>query len=624
MTNSYPSRVSGRCFLAFALAAGALSVARAQNQLAIKLDDVVVSASRTASDPSTVPSSVTVLPLNSLQASQVFDLQTALSQVAGVSVASYGASGSQSSLYIRGGSNAQTLFLVDGVRMSTRQTDFYSKSVIGGMGLAGFDRVEVLRGPQGTLYGSSAMGGVILMETAHGSGPFSGSLSGEAGSFNSRSGDLSVQGAAGKFSYSASFGSSFTENDRPNNDSRVTSFSTRLEIRPSDGLVLGATFRAQEGKYKELGSTDYPSPGDVEADNYLGTAYGEYALGELRSRLTFGWNQMAYTYTDTSGSPWASNSYNRSTRRILDWQNTWAPSSDVGVVFGYNTERSTFVTPSLGDSGLKDSSDGVYLSADWRALKELSVTGGIRYDHFDTAGNATTGRTGAAYRFLATKTKVRATVGSGFAAPGLTERYGDMSWYVANSNLRPEKSNGWDFGVDQQLGSRASVGVTYFQNHFRDMIVANYYGGGLYQFQNVSRAQTRGVEFETSFKLTDTLRFKASYTYLDAYDLSSNGSGYKHDRVAYKPRNSGDAELSYQATRAWLVGAGLHVTADRLSTATTRIEDFTTVRVFTSYKVTEQLTLRARVENLLDEKYSPIAGYPALPLAAFGGVEWRF
>ncbi|MCX6945460.1 MAG: TonB-dependent receptor plug domain-containing protein, partial [Opitutales bacterium] len=156
------------------LGAGAVlcAVTRAQTTPAAPVGDplplgqFVVSASRTPQDPKFVASSVTTLALADLAAAQVTDLRTALSAQAGVGVVSSGAVGGQTSVFLRGSNSYQTLFIVDGVRMNDRAA-LYS-NFLGGADLAGLGRIEVLRGPQSTLYGSSAMGGVIVLDTARG------------------------------------------------------------------------------------------------------------------------------------------------------------------------------------------------------------------------------------------------------------------------------------------------------------------------------------------------------------------------------------------------------------------------------------------------------------------------
>jgi len=559
-----------------------------------------------------------VLPLDDLHLAQIGDLHTALAQTPGVTVVGYGGTGSSSTVYIRGGSAAQTLIMVDGIRMNSRQTDFISRSMVGGASLAGLDRIEVLRGPQGTLYGSSAMGGVILMDTAHGCGTPSGAVEVGGGSFQTLSSQVAVQGGTQSLGYSASFGYGKTANDRPNNDNKQWNYSARVEEKLSPALLVGLTFRGVQGKYEEPGSSQYFSPGKANANSYLATAYAEYSNeGVFKSRLTTGWHQSDYSWFDFFGAD--NNAYNRNTREVIDWQNSWTPTSQISVVAGANAEWSHY--KAINADTLKENANGFYLSTDLRPFESWSITAGLRYDHFDTAGDATTGRLGTAYRLEKTDTKFRATVGTAFNAPGMTERFGAAPWYKENSTLHPEKSTGWDVGIDQSLLRGAlTVEMTYFQNKFRDMIVGQYIGGDRpYQWQNVARARTEGVELALVAKLTPTLKARIGGTYLDVYDTTSGRA-----RVGYKPRKSGDADLQWQATKEWNLGTGIHYVADRMRSATARISDYSLVRFYTSYEVAKNVSLKLHVENALNRAYEEIYGYPALSRGYFGGVEWKF
>ncbi len=144
------------------------------------IPSIVVSADRTPENSALAPASVTTLFTASLAIDQVYDLRTSLSQVPGALVVKSGAFGGMSSVYLRGAASYETLFVVDGIPMNDRAADY--TNFLGGAGLAGIDRIEVLRGPQGSLYGS-ALAGVITIDTAHGSGTPSGAVAAEAGSW---------------------------------------------------------------------------------------------------------------------------------------------------------------------------------------------------------------------------------------------------------------------------------------------------------------------------------------------------------------------------------------------------------------------------------------------------------
>jgi vitamin B12 transporter len=584
--------------------------ASAADQLAaydtvVDLPDYVVSATRTPQDVAVTTSSVDVLPLNRLDLAQIADLRTALGTIPGVNIVNTGAVGGQSSIFIRGSASTQTLFVVDGIPMNSRSAQY--NNFLGAADLAGLDRIEVLRGPQSTLYGSAAMGGVIFIDSARGCGAPTGAVSTTFGSFDTLGASAAVKGGVEKFGYSASLARFHTDNDKPHNGFDSWSYSTRFEGTPTESLVLGATFRGQQGDSEEYVYGD----SNVAADNHLTTVYAQWNRDkEFSSRLTAGQHQRRYTYTNDYTSEI------RDRRDIIDWQNTWFDFQGAELVGGATYEHDRHVAD--GATDVTDNTAG-YFSATVHPTKESTVNAGLRYDDFETFGSAWTWRTGASWLPVA-GTKLHASVGTGFCAPSQQDLDGNPAWgMLGNPNLKAEQSTGWDLGVDQHVfGDAVIASVTYFNTRYRDRIVyvsdpVTWIG----QMQNVNRARTSGFETAVAATLTKTIRARLAYTYLEARDLTEG------KRLARQPRHTLDVELTAQPLAAWTIGAGLHVVASRVDTYVP-LEDYTTVRLFTSYEVVKNVLLKARIENALDEKYREVAGYDALPFRAFGGVEYKF
>jgi vitamin B12 transporter len=612
MNQSLPSRLVRSVSFACALAAP-LVPARAEEPVQT-LEPFVVSASRSPQDPQFTPSSVSLLPLADLEASQVVDLRTALAETPGVNVVNTGAVGGQSSVFVRGANSNQTLFIVDGVRLNTSNISY--ANFLGGADLSGLDRIEVLRGPQSPLYGSSAMGGVILLETARGCGQPSGTVSAYGGSFDSLGAEAAVTGGAGRVDYSFSLAHEQTDNDRPFNRYTDWSYSTRLECQVTPWLLVGTTLRGLDGHYEEPGPTTYPSPGDITASTDLATAYVEARVSDqFRSRLTAAWYQDEYTYDD--GSPYDFY-YARNTREIMDWQNTWEASKWAELVAGVNAEWSYYEA----DGMTTDRSLAEYVSSTLHPVSEFELTAGLRHDHFDTAGDVTTWRTGVAY-IPVKNTKLRATYGTGFNAPTPSDRYGLPPYLLANPAVRPEESRGWDLGIDQTLlDGGLTLSGTYFENRFHDLLEYEVENPVTYAGQevNVDRATTRGVELEANAKLGSVATARAGYTYLDALDKVTD------IRLIRQPRHTLDGGVETQITRQWQMGAGVRLVADRLDGAYAPVPlgGYTTFRLYTRYMLRPNLFLKVRIENALNRSYQEVAGYPALPRAVYGSVEYRF
>lgn len=583
---------------------------------AVSLERFTVSATRTPQDLRYTPSAVSVVPLPALAAAQIADVRTALAQEPGVIVSSTGPTGGLTSILLRGANSDQTLFMVDGVRMSDRSASY--NNFLGGADLAGLERIEVLRGPQSTLYGSSAMGGVIVMNTARGEGAPSGVVQATAGSFDTLGGSIAVEGGEGRLGYSASLTGFNTDNQEPGSGFDQTSYSMRLEFAASERFLIGGTFRGQNSEFQQTGSRFFAAPGVAATDNYLGTVYAEAELAEsFTSRLTAALHRRAYDWTDLSGSPWATNSALRNKREILDWQNTWEATAEAEIVAGATFEQSRYTIDGLPST---DDVSAGYVSGTLRPVDAVTLTGGVRYDDFESVGDTTTWRTGVAW-LPAKHTKLRATYGTGFGAPGSDDRYGVPAWgQLPNPNLEPEKSKGWDVGIDHTVGDdAATLSATYFHNRFENLFQWTTVDFTTFEgrTENVARATTEGVELAVDAKLGATAGVRVSYTYLEAHNDTTGA------RLIRRPRHSGTIEVRFEPAKGWLVGAGFRGVGDRTESVGD-FEDYATVRVFTSYEFANGVRAQARVENALDEKFDDVRGYAALPVAVFGGIEWRF
>jgi vitamin B12 transporter len=390
----------------------------------------------------------------------------------------------------------------------------------------------------------------------------------------------------------------------------------------SHSLTIGATYRHSRNDYHEAGNLHDPSTGGHADQSFdLATLYAEARpLDTLASRLTLGLVNSDYIW-DRTAAP----STMDASRRVIDWQNTWQAIDQLQLVAGLNAEWSDYDNASVGHK-LKDNVRSAYVSANTAPVENLNLTLGVRADDYDTFGTHATWRAGVAYRVEQTATTLRANYGTGYNAPSPNYVLGG-GWYVASPDLKPEKSKGWDIGVEQDLlDNHLTLGAAWFQNDFKNKFSTTSTPDFLYQYINIPGATTKGVELSLVARPLQGLSIRAAYTHLNARDNAGA-------RLIRQPRHTVTADVNYQITPEGLAGAGVTSVIDRAEETywdsnwmqhAQPMSDYLLARLYTSYEIRPSLTLRARVENLFDKEYQTVADYPGLPLGVFAGIEWKF
>jgi|CZKI01.1.fsa_nt_gi vitamin B12 transporter len=614
-----PARVAVRCLAVLAAAAGpAFSQADPDTQL----DPFLVVATRTPADVRTLGSAVDQISAADLAREQVTTAAAALGAVPGVPAFANGALGSDMSVFMRGSDSDQVLFLVDGIRMNDANTDY--AVFLGGARLGATDSVEIARGPQSTLYGSEAVGGVVSIQAQKGSGDPSADIVVEAGSFGTVAGTLDAQGARDQWAWAFSASGSHTANDRTNNAFDSGNVVLRIDRDLSGGAGVGATLRGFVGRFGDPGDIDTNDPYAHEAEsNWLGTVFADLKPApDWAAHITVGGQDRRYVTFDELPGVFAETTVVQNRRGVLDAQATYSGISGQRLTAGMTAEAETTRDNGYGDIDQRQTVFAAFAEDEWHPMQTVYLTAGMRYDDFDTFGSSVTGRATAAWLSKGRSLKLRASYGTGFNEPSFLELYGAATGYAGNPDLRPERSRGGDAGADWYLPKHAgTLSATWFRNDYRDLIVYDF---GVYPgtTANVGRARTEGVELEAKIALADGFEVHASYTYLEADDLTDA------TELLRRPRSSGSADVWRDFGGGWSAGAGVQFSGirqdvDAQTFLTVNDPKYAVARIYAEWRASRRLVLKARVENLLDRKYQPVNGYPALGFGAFGEVEWR-
>jgi vitamin B12 transporter len=649
----------------------AQDIAMADSQKPIEVPDVVVSATKTPIPANQVTSAVEVITGEELERRKIKTVIDALRLAQGVFATSSGGGGTEATVKIRGAFARHTLVLIDGVILNSPTTGAYD---FASLTAENIDRIEILRGAQGMLYGSDAIGGVINIYTKKGSGqPRVGAFM-EYGSFATFREGGHLSGAKGPFDFSASVSrwdtSSFSainyrrgafEGDGFHNTQVSAKVGAAL---PNDGRVE-FNMRWYDSRTSFDGFADSGAPADV---------FG--ARSTSRNLILNGnWNQPLTTWWTTKLTLSQSNErlrsesgiagFNLNTRqfiaanpnscfpnfdacfspyvsdleilnRRLEWQNNFRLGDSVLLTAGYQLRREEGDSP--GFYGTTEparviSSNAGFAQAQVNLWDRLFLTAGGRHDSYNRFEDATTYRVTGGYLIKETGTKFRGSYATGFKAPTMNDLFFQG---FGNPNLKPEKSLSMDLGIEQSLfNDRLHLNAGYFWNRFQNLIQFASGGPlcppGSFGFCpiNVADAKTQGWEFAFKLNLFKGFDVRGQYTYTltRAFDTPDNPLG-GDKRLPRWPVDQGTIGFTYSPIDALRLNIDYRFVGARnnnlANSSSQKLGVFNVVNLSASYDVTKNWQAYVRVDNLFNEKYEEIIFFGTPTRSVYGGVRMNY
>ncbi len=605
-----------------------------------ELQTIVVTATRIPTPQSQIASSITVITAEDIAARQEQSLPDALKEVPGLNVVQSGGPGGQTSLFMRGTNSNHTKVLVDGIDLSdpsnpTGAFDFAH------LLLQDVQKIEVLRGPQSGLYGSDAIGGVVNIITKSGAGPAQLTASLQGGSFDTFNQAATVGGAADRLHYM------FTVDHIHSGATPVTplgllqpgeqriddyydnlSASTKLGFDVTEHFDLGLVARYID-THLRFTSNDYSlfpaPPADVQSKNDTKqfytrlTAHGLAFDGVIESTLGVTYGRSESDDFTPGGFPSPDSAYIGS-RVKLDYQGNIRLAATQTLVVGAEHQRDEVQDPLSANTTINSG----YVELQSAFADNFFNTLSARYDDNDRFGSKVTYRVAPVYTVGGTGTMLKATLGTGFKAPTLSQMFQNFPdfGFFANPDLKPERSVGWDAGFEQPFANDTfRFGATYFRNDIRDLIEDNL---TFTSYINVGHVVTQGVESFLTFQPFRELTLRADYTYTEATDQTT------HEELLRRPKNKATLRASWQATPKLLLDStvlyvGSWVDGNRdFSVEPVTGPSYTTWDLAGTYVLNQNFSVFARVNNLLDKTYETPVGFLAPSIGAFAGVKITF
>ncbi len=604
-------------------------------------EPILVSASRDGSlSREDFTGSALVITAEELEDRQTRDIADILRDVPGVAVA--GIAG-QTQIRLRGSEANHVLVLVDGIEVSD---PFAGEFDIGTLQAEPGARVEVLRGPQSALYGPDAIGGVVAYESASGRSRPGFAARIEGGTDNIINGALRY-GASGD-SWDAALSAVVVSTDgQPNarggsrdigRDSYTLSGKGSVDVTEGLALRAAARFIRTEGQTNDS-DFDRISPTFgfiIDSPGVTFTNEAVYALVGARAEVLDGrWThdlsaQVAEVDRQTD-SPFGLTSASEGDRVKASYVTAFKLADEHNLTFAADWERESFrnaLAASGGFTGRRAIEQTGFVGEYRYSGDAFDLSAAIRHDINDRFRDATTFRVGAGYRITDT-TRLRAAAGSGVKNPGFFELFGFVDGrFIGNEALRPEKSTGWEVGVDQDIGDAARVAVTYFDSELEGEIFTTFPAPTFIATpaNRTTVSQQRGVEVSLNARLAEQWSLDAAYSYLDAEE-----NGIEEVR---RPEHIASAALTWtapgDAASATLVVRHNGATPDVAFTdpsfrpVRVQLDDYTLVNLNARVKLTDSVSGFARVENLLDERYEQVFSFVSPGRSAVIGVEARF
>jgi len=591
-------------------------------------ETVVVTATRTPVPADEIGSSVSVLDAERLERRGARLVADALRRVPGVDVRRTGGPGSATSVFLRGTDSDHTLVLLDGIELNDPSSPNRA-AVLGDLTLDGLDRIEVLRGPQSTLYGSDAVGGVIQLFTRRGAGDPRTDVRVEGGSYGTLGLGVASSGGGERASYSVSASRWTTdgfsaatggvEDDAYDN----STLSGRLGWGDPDGSGVDVVARWVDGSV-DFDGFDAEAGNRIDSRETLARLAPRLVSADGRLRQRWGVALARHRRDTTSAAP----SLIEGELFSVDWQADLALGARHTLSGGLASEWETAELSGQGDG---TRSIGAFVQ-DRVSGAHWFGTAGVRLDDHADFGSESTFRLAGGRRFGDGRTIVRASAGSGYKAPSLTEL--SASAFAGNPDLEPETSLGADLGVERRTaGGRAALRATLFATRIDELIVAVFDPGtGLFRNVNVDEADSTGVELGLDLDPRGPLSVAASYTWNDteARGTPQSFGLQPGSRLLRRPEHRGGVEfdLAFPSERGHAFVAatwvGDRADVDPATFAVVEAPSYVVVDAAAQVALGAALRLELRVDNLLDEDYEEVLGFATAGRSGYAGLRYAF
>ena len=577
---------------------------------------VQVTASRVAETVDETLADVSIVTRQDIDASGARDVYDLLRLEAGVELYRTGGAGQQTSLFLRGSNSNQVLVLIDGVRAAAATTGAFAFEQLP---LDAIERIEIVRGPRASYWGSDALGGVIQVFTRKLDGP---RVALSYGSYRDADASAGIGHWDGANGYSMQVGTRHVGGFSATNpgicngpDDPYCSYDPDDDGYRNDNLVLRG---AHEFGSQLLSASLYRSQGQSQFDQGYTDIIEQTEGVNLSGELASGWNHtlaLGHTREDLA-TPAYGTAY-RTRRSSLLWQNEFRLDETQRLVAGVDfvhdegETRDTFAGAARYDESRNNSA----LFGGWRAaFGAFDAELAARHDYNSDFGGSNTGSLALGWR-ASDAWRAYASFGQGFRSPTMNDLYdpGYGGYYAGNPDLDPERSRSTELGLEFTPAANQRLKANLYSNRVDDLIS---FTGPQNQAINIAHAKIDGAELAWDAGFGDWSA-RATYTWEDARDGDTGA------RLLRRARNKASAIVERAFGTRFSAGAEVQYASRREDIAEVQLPAYTLLNLRARYALDDAWTLGARAENVTDRRYELVHGYNMAGRSGWIEVTWQ-
>ena len=608
-------------------------------------EETLVTASLIPITESDSASSITIITADDIDSLAIANISDLLRDLAGFAVSRSGVLGAQTQIRVRGSEANHILVLIDGIEANnSAQNDEFNW---GNISASDIERIEVIRGPQSSMFGSDAMSGIINIITKTSKEKKEVQVFTEYGSFNTKNNGFNLGIKNKKFNARLGINDLSTDGENISREGteddgyEIRSININAELVPSKNLnikIIG---------HKRFGINEYDS--DIDFDQLVDDQNNHAQFNSSTSGLKIDYinnkiknlkHSLFFSKSENKNEDYKDSIVQNFTTSSKDqikflssyfWENLSQRSSLLlehekeefnqnGIVYDYGIYG-------IFDPNQQRKKSSRSIAAEHRGIlnENISYAVSTRYDKNSQFEDGNTSKFELSYTF-SNNNRIRSAYGSAIKNPTFTERFGYYTNFIGNPDLEPEQSKNFELGIDFYLNNTYLFSGTLFKSKLENEIDGNIVdpNTSLYTAKNIDGLSKRqGIELSSNISLNENLELKASYTYIDSIQFKEN----RYIDEVRRPRHAASATILWKSNKSSTFNLNFRYSGkkiDVLYPGYVMMPSYTVLNFGGKFLLSDKLSLIFSLKNILDKSYEEIYGYSALGFSAGIGIRYKF